>query len=151
MRPSITIKPQAMIAHTSLLVVGMVCLYFALMQYQKTHRLLSSGIITTATVIELIGVQGEDGDLFKPKFRFMDQQHKPVEFIGMVSSKPPAWDVGEQTAIVYPPNRVDDVRIVSYWNLFRWSILLSALAAPFLVIGFGYFVFHLYSGDLNAM
>ena len=141
---------KSMIVHALVLLVGMIGLYYAYGQYQKTRQLLSSGIMTTATVIELIGDQGEDGDLSKPKFRFMDTQHKPVEFTSDISSKPPAYDIGDQVAIVYLPGRTHDARVISYWSLFRWTIVLAALSAPFLVIGLGYFVFHLFEGGLGA-
>ncbi len=137
-----------MIVHALVLLVGMIGLYYAYVQYQKTRQLLSSGIVTTATVIELIGDQGEDGDLYKPKFRFMNAQHKPVEFTSDMSSKPPAYEIGDQVAIVYLPAQANDARVISYWNLFRWTIVLTALSAPFLVIGLGYFVYNLFEGDL---
>ncbi len=139
-----------MIVHALVLMVGVIGLYYAYVQYQKTRQLLSSGIMTKATVIELIGSQGEDGDLYKPKFRFTDIQHKPMEFTSGISSKPPAYEIGEEVAIVYLPARPDVPRIISYWNLFRWTIILTALSMPFLVIGLGYFVFHLFEGGLGA-
>lgn len=138
-----------MIIHGIILLVGVTGLYFAFGQFQKTRQLLSTGIVTTATVVEMIEGQGEDGDLSMPKFRFMDQQNRPVEFTSGVSSKPPAWEVGEQVAIIYRPQQANDARVISYWSLFRWSIVLTALAAPFLVIGLGYFIFQLYADDLS--
>lgn len=138
-----------MIIHGIILLVGTTGLYFALVQYQKTRLLLSSGIVTTATVVEMIEGQGEDGDLSMPKFRFIDNQNRPVEFTSGISSKPPAWEVGEQVHIIYPPQQANEAKVISYWNLFRWSIILAALASPFLIIGLGYFIFQFYVGDLN--
>jgi hypothetical protein len=56
--------------------------------------------------------------------------------------------VGETSLMVYRPDQVRSERLLSYWNLHRVTILLTALAAPLLVIGLGYFLFHLYARDL---
>lgn len=149
MNATVPPKLSTMIVHAIVLLVGMAGLYFAYGQYLKTRQLIAEGTVTTATVIELIDGQGDDGDLFKPKFQFMDKNHKPVEFVSDISSKPPAYDVGDKVAIIYRPDRPDDARVISYWSLFRWSIILAALSMPFMVIGLGFFVFHLFEGGLG--
>lgn len=130
-----------MIVHLLILIAGIACLYLANLQYQKTRLLMSAAVITTATVIELLEETDDDSRLFRPRFQFMDQQHQPVEFNGLSASYPAAWRKGETVRIVYNPKITADVKIMTYWSLFRATILLVALASPLLVIGMGYFVF----------
>jgi hypothetical protein len=148
MTQSSNIKLSAMIVHALVLLVGMTGLYFGYLQFQKTKSLLSTGIVITATVIENIMEVSDESDMYRPRFQFMDKNHKPVQFTGTVSSSRQEWSVGETTSVVYIADRPDTVRIISYWNLYRATILLTALASPFLVIGMGYFLFHLFSENI---
>lgn len=137
-----------MLVHFFITMAGLTCLYLAWQTYQKTRMLLSEGVVTTATVIENLAEASDDSDVYRPKFRYTNQQHQPVEFTGSIASNPPAWKVGETSLMVYRPDQVRSERLLSYWNLHRVTILLTALAAPLLVIGLGYFLFHLYARDL---
>lgn len=139
---------RPMIVHTLLLLAGMTCLYLAYQQFLKTRQLLLNGVITTATVVENLVEAGDGSDMYRPKFQYMNRQHQPVEFTGTVSSNPPAWTVGETAMMIYNPGSPRSERLISYWNLYRGTIIWAALAAPFLVIGIGYFLFNFYSRDL---
>lgn len=137
------IKPLAMIVHTIILAVGLAGLYFAYVQFQKVSRFLSTGRLTTATVIALLKEEDEDdgGTLYRPQFEFTDQQNKKVQFQSSTRSSTSWWKVGEVTPVVHDPQNPSEVRIIAYWSLYRYVILLAMFAAPFLVIGLGYFLF----------
>jgi Protein of unknown function (DUF3592) len=141
-------KLMPMIIHSLVLLAGLICLYIAWQQFQKTHLLLSKGITATATVIENRPEKVKNNTMYRPRFQYMNQNHQPVQFSGKVVSSPPAWSVGETTLVVYRPDDSTSVRIVSYWNLYSVTILLTALAAPFLVIGLGYFAYSFYARSL---
>jgi hypothetical protein len=49
--------------------------------------------------------------------------------------------VGEEADVIYDPGHPERARLIGYWGLFIASIILAAVAAPFLVIGSGYFVY----------
>lgn len=138
-------KRSSMITHSLLVLAGLACLYFARKHYQTTQALIASGVITTATMIENIVEVDDDTDMYRPKFQYYNRNQQPVEFISQRSNSRPAWRVGETAPMIYLPDKVKSERLISYWNLYRGTILWTALAAPFLVMGMGYFLFHLYN------
>ncbi len=137
-----------MIVHSLVLLAGLVCLYIAWTFYQKTYHLLKSGITTTATVIENRPEPVKQDTVYRARFQYMNQDHQPAHFNSDVATSPPSWSIGETTTVIYLPDQPESVRIVSYWNLYRITILLVAAAAPFLVVGLGYFIFFFYSRSL---
>lgn len=138
-------KLMPMIVHSLVLLGGLIFVYFAWLQFQKTHLLLSKGIMTTATVVENVTVPVKNNITYKPRFQYMDQNHQPAQFMGEVNTSPPAWSIGETATVIYLPGQPGSVRIMTYWNLFRSSILLAAASAPFFVIGLGYFLYFFFS------
>lgn len=120
---------------------GFVALFFAVKMYNDTNELLKTGIKTKAIVKDLIEVSGDDGPTYKPVFEYKDRSNTTKEFKSDVSSSPPAYKVGEKVAIVYDPNDVDEIKVVSYWGLYRWTIILLSLASPLIIIGGGYLLY----------
>jgi hypothetical protein len=137
-----------MLIHSLVLLAGLVCLYIAWLQFQETRRLLSTGIITTATVVENRPEKVKQNTMYRARFQYTNRDHQPVQFNGEVLTSPPAWSIGETTLVVYRPEDSGSVRIISYWNLYRVVILLTAAATPFLVIGLGYFLYFYYSRSI---
>jgi hypothetical protein len=137
-----------MIVHSLVLLAGVVCLYIAWLQFQKTHLLITTGIATTATVIDNLPEMVKKETMYRPRFQYMNERHQPAQFNGEFVTSPPAWSIGETTMVVFRPGEPKSVRIVSYWSLYRVTILVTALATPFLVIGLGYFLFFFYSRNL---
>ncbi len=125
----------------ALLVVGFVAFFFAIKMYNDTNELLKIGIKTKAVVKDLIEVSGDDGPMYKPVFEYEDRSNTTKEFKSEVSSRPPAYKIGEKVEIVYDPKDVDEVKVVSFWGLYRWAIILSCFAAPLLIIGGGYLLY----------
>ncbi len=125
----------------ALIIAGAILIYFALKQYQKTKDLLNNGIKTTATVVDMITVTGDKGNTYKPVFEYRDQSNNLKTFEVEVSSNPPAYKIGEKQKIIYSPEESDLVKTVSYWGLYRWTIILLSIAMPLLIIGGGYFLY----------
>ena len=126
-----------------LFTTGMVLLYFAMRSYNNTRGLLGAGIKTTAIVVEMITVSSSDGATYKPVFEFRDRRQEIRKYESDISSSPPSHKVGEKVKIVYDPKDDNDVKTISFWGLYRWSIILSCIAAPFLIIGGGYLLYKL--------
>ena len=121
--------------------VGMVLLYFAMRSYNNTRDLLSTGIKTTATVVEMITVSSSDGSTYKPVFEFTDYRHEIRRYESKIGSSPPSYKVGEKVKIVYDQKEEDEVKTISFWGLYRWSIILLCIASPLLIIGVGYLLY----------
>ena len=43
--------------------------------------------------------------------------------------------------VIYNPLKVDNVKTISFWGLYRGSVILSMIAAPFLIIGGAYLLY----------
>lgn len=124
-----------------LFAAGLIAMYFAIKMYNETSELLQTGVKTKAIVKDLIEVSGDDGSTYKPVFEYIDRSNATKEFKSEVNSSPPAYKVGEKVAIVYDPKDLEEVKVVSYWGLYRWTIILLSIAAPLIIIGGGYLLY----------
>ncbi len=115
--------------------------YFAFVQYTKTSNLLSTGTRTTATVIDLLEFHDNDGTLYSPVFGFTDRSGTGITFETGVKSRPAAYGIGEKVSVIYDRTNTRNVMVVSFWGLYRWSVILLMIAAPLLVIGGTYLLY----------
>ncbi|PNW26007.1 hypothetical protein BKP44_18460 [Formosa algae] len=127
------------------LYIGMLCvatllLFFAFKHYNATKTLQLDGVRTKATVVDLIEIRGDDSYTYKPVFEYTNRNNAVVRFNSSVSSSPPAYKVGESVMIIYEKHG-DERKIVSFWGLYRWTIILMCIAAPLLIIGGGYMLY----------
>jgi hypothetical protein len=123
-----------------LLIVGVVVAAIGFRMLLRSIAFIKSGERTTATVIEMIPVHGSDGTTYKPVFEFTTYEGKKIIHRHNASSNPPGWKEGEETGIIYDRNNPENARVVTYFGLFSWSIVLFAIAAPLIIIGGGYFL-----------
>lgn len=124
-----------------LLILGIVLSYFAYSEYQKTQKLLHSGVKSTATVIDLEVSRGDDGDMYKPIFEFTDRSLEKRTFKSSISSSPAPYKIGEKVKVIYNQKNLDEVKTISFWGLYRWSIILFMIAAPLLILGGSYLLY----------
>mgnify|MGYP000745564608 CR=1 FL=1 len=129
------------VLYTILFLIGSVLAYFSFVQYQKTKNLLVTGVKTTATVIELVESSGDGGPSFSPVFEFTDKTQIKRTFKSGISSRPAAYELGEKVKIIYDGKDKDDVRTISFWGLYRASVILFMIAAPFIIIGGSYLLY----------
>jgi hypothetical protein len=128
------------IVYVILFSISVILIYFGLKNYYKTKYLLTTGLRTKATVIDLIVVSGDDGDTYKPIFEYTNSKNKLISFKSDVSSSPPAYSVGEIVNIIYSKDN-EERKVVSFWGLYRWTIILLAIASPILIISGGYLLY----------
>ncbi len=121
--------------------MGLVLAYVAVQHYQKTQKLLMDGIKTTAVVINLSTNQSSDGDTYTPIFEFKDRSNTIQTYKSPISSSPPAYQVGDKVKIIYDRNDSANVKTVTFWGLYRVSIILMMIASPLLVIGASYLLY----------
>lgn len=126
--------------YLGLLTLGLVLAYFSYKNYINSKDLVNNGIKTKATVIQLLTVAGDDGDTYKPVFEFTNRSDQIVRFESEISSSPPSYRVGDTVDILYDPED-NDRKVVSFWGLYRWSIVLGCIASPLLIIGGGYVMY----------
>lgn len=126
--------------YSGILLISIVLIYFAIKQYSNTKELISTGIKTTAEVIDLIEISGDDGYTYKPVFEYTDRTNTKIIFKSKVSSSPPSYKIGDNVNIIYSKDN-DERKIVSFWGLYRWTIILLSIASPFFIIGGGYLLY----------
>jgi hypothetical protein len=136
--------------HALLLLVGLVLMSIAYWQFQQTMKLLKNGEIAKARVLELVAVRDSDGTSYRPLFRFTTKTNQVKHFEYDVSSSPPAWEVGEEADVIYNPDHPEQAKLMGYWGLFIGAIVLIAVAAPFIIVGGGYFVYVAMLKDLTV-
>lgn len=124
-----------------LFLLGWGLTYLAYVQYQKTSKLLASGIRTTATVTDLIESRDSDGTTYSPVFEFTDKSMTKRTFTSSIRSRPAAYKVGEKVKIVYDQKNTEDVKTISFWGLYRGSIILLMISAPLLIVGGSYLLY----------
>jgi len=121
-----------------LFLAGILLLYFALRAYNNTNSLLQEGIKTTAVVVKMVSSSSSDGTTYRPIFEFTDRGNTVRTYKSSVSSSPPSYKVGDKVKIVYNPKEDDEVKTITFWGLYRWTIILLCIASPLLIIGGGY-------------
>jgi len=121
-----------------LFLAGILLLYFALRAYNNTNSLLQEGIKTTAVVVKMVSSSSSDGTTYRPIFEFTDRGNTVRTYESSVSSSPPSYKVGDKVKIVYNPKEDDEVKTITFWGLYRWTIILLCIASPLLIIGGGY-------------
>ena len=114
-----------------LFLLGSGLTYLSFSEYQKTQQLLKSGIKTTATVIELVISQGDDGPMYSPVFEFVDKNMVKQTFESGISSSPPAHGIGEKVKIIYSRTDINNVKTVSFWGYIVVVSFSSWLRLPF--------------------
>lgn len=123
-----------------LLGISFLLVYFAIKQFYKTNRILLKGVKTKGKVIDLIAQASDDNETYKPIFQYKNKSGEIVEFTSSVSTNPPAYKIGEEVSLVYLNHKV---KIISFWGLYRWSVILLTIASPLLVICLSHYLYEL--------
>lgn len=124
-----------------LFLLGSFLAYGAFNEYQKTQNILKKGIKTTATVTSFTTSRGENNTMYKPVFEFTDRSQNIQTFESGISSSPPEYKLGEKVKIIYTPSKIDKAKTISFWGLYRGSVILFMIAAPLLIIGGAYLLY----------
>jgi len=75
------------------------------------------------------------------RFSNLHRSLKKQQYTSGISSRPPAYEIGEKVKLIYSPQQIDDVKTISFWGLYRWSVILLMDASPLLVIGGAYLLY----------
>ncbi len=122
--------------------LGLLFLGFSMYQFNKTKTLLATGTKTEATVIELTRKRDSEGDIsYSPVFEYYTSPENSRIFNSPASTSTPTYQVGDQAQLVFNPDDFSEVRIVSYWGLYVWTIVLAILASISIIIGGGFLLY----------
>lgn len=126
--------------YAGMLLISLVLIYFANKNYYSTKSLIDKGVKTTATVVDLLEIRGDDSSTYKPVFKYTNLAGTEQTFKSQVSSRPAPYKIGDHIQILYSKDGAK-VKIISFWGLYRSTIILLAIASPLLIIGGGYFMY----------
>lgn len=128
--------------YIALLLIGTLLTYSAYKQYNQTQAMMYTGGKTKATVIDFITITNRDGSYaFKPIFEYLDKRKNKIVFESDIASYPKAYKIGEKVTIIHTRDNTEQ-KIVSFWGLYRGTIILLVLASPMLIIGGGYMLYN---------
>lgn len=118
---------------------GIVMLIISLIIFFSVKKFNASAVKTTGTVIDLIAKRDSKSTTYSPVVTYNDKAGIKHRYISSVSSRPPAYNIGEQVEIYYNPNDPDDAKINGWWQYF--GVLITGLfALIFGLIGLGYHI-----------
>lgn len=120
--------------------IGILLLAISLFLLKETLVFLKTTERAVGTAIEIIRTGDSDGPRYKPVFSFKTNTNQEVTYRHIVASSPPGWQIGDKATIAYNANNPSVARLLTYFGVFHWSIVLMAIAMPLLVIGGGYYL-----------
>ena len=126
------------------LIAGIIILAISLFLLKEALGFLRTSERAVGTVIKMEKIDNSDGDSFKPIFKFKTNLNQDIIYSHIASSNPPAWSVGEEAIIAYNPNNPSSAKLLTYFGIFGWTIVVMAIAMPLIVIGGGYHIAQFY-------
>jgi len=127
-----------------MMIAAGVLIFFAIKQYNNTQNLLNNGEYAIATVVKFIENSNSDGDdTYKAVFEYHNKHSELISFKDEFSSSPKAYSLGEKIQVVYLEKEKKH-KVVSFWGLYRWTILLTCFASPLTIISVGHLFYKLF-------
>ncbi|MBL7250516.1 DUF3592 domain-containing protein [Alloalcanivorax marinus] len=126
------------VAGGGLLLFGVLTLAGSGASAVSTSRFLETAVTTSGVVTDLVPKRDSDGDvLYSPKVHFRDRDGRSVVFVPNMSSRPPAYSVGEGVEVLYAPGDSGDARIRSFFSLWGLSLIAGVVGLILTVVGTG--------------
>ena len=111
------------------LLIGIGCLAGAGYLYSNTSEFVANARRAPGTVVAL-----RSG---APEVKFRAHDGREIQFTSSVSSKPPAYSVGEKVEVLYRPERPEDAQVNAFMSLWLGVIILGGLGSGFSLVGAG--------------
>jgi hypothetical protein len=121
------------IAGIILLIVSLFILRDSLAFIEKSER--ATGAVTMLQ---------SDGEAYTPVFHIKTKSNEEITYVHTSATSPPSWEIGETATFLYDPGDPHSARMFTYFGVFSWTIVLSALATFFITIGSGYYLLRRY-------
>ncbi|MGX5820184.1 hypothetical protein ACWKWU_18450 [Chitinophaga lutea] len=118
------------------LLTGIVLLFVAGFLLKRTLDFIDGSQRAVGAVVSYDEVDGA----YEPVFSVNTPDHGNVTYHHPAASKPAAWDIGEEAVFLYEPSDPSSLRMFGYFWLFNWSLVLTGIAVPLIVIGAGYYI-----------
>ncbi|WP_158618011.1 DUF3592 domain-containing protein [Chitinophaga lutea] len=126
--------------YNTALIAGILLLVASCFTLNHSLTLLRSGEKAVGTVIMLEKSTDTDNESVTPIFRFTTRSNEEYTFGHIVSTDPPAWDIGEKGTIIYDPANPSQAKLLTYFSVFSETIFCVAFALPLIVFGGGSYI-----------
>lgn len=111
----------------SMLVIGII-------SYVRAKKFLSNAIETRGTVIEMVkkGQSKSGSTMYSPMIRFTDRMGQEIVFTEKWAGSPPDFKIGDELAVLYPPDSPDKARRGGQkWKFYFIAWLIGGLGLLF--------------------
>lgn len=116
------------------LLTGLLLLAASLYKLKQSVDFIGRSERALGTVTSL----DESDGAYAPVFAIMTKENEMLIYHHAAYSSPSSWDVGEKATFLYDPANLRSVRMMDYFWLFNWAIVLMAIAIPLIMAGAGY-------------
>ncbi|NTW82738.1 MAG: DUF3592 domain-containing protein [Chlorobiaceae bacterium] len=123
-----------------LLLMGAGILTYAAINWQETRSFIAKAEKTKGTVVKMVHGRSKKSKALRPVVHFTDRSGKSIVFISQTGSDPPAFVKGETVNIFYKPEKPENAKIDSVFELWGITILSGITGGIFFLAGGGMFV-----------
>ncbi|MCV9928664.1 DUF3592 domain-containing protein [Flavobacterium sp. LS1R49] len=120
------------------LAIGILLSLVSLFILKESLTFIKKSERAEGTVIGFEEISGDGGSSYSPIFKIKTKDNQEITYTHTSSTSPPSWDIGEKATFLYKSNDPDSARILTYFGVFSWSIVLMGIAIPLIVIGSSY-------------
>ena len=89
-------------------------------------------------------ISGDGGIAYAPVFTILTRSGHEIYYTHTSASAPPSWEMGEEAEFLYDPADADSARILTYFGLFSWSIVLLGAATFLITYGGAFYILSAY-------
>lgn len=126
------------------LTLGIILLSLSCFLLYKNIVFLKTSERAKGEVIELEVVRNSSSKgvktSYKPVFEFITKEGKTIMHTASTSSNPPIWKVGEKAIYAFKLESPEKGKVVTYFGVFNYVVILACVAFPLLIIGGGYYI-----------
>ncbi len=124
--------------------IGLLLLLAAYTFFRRAQKMLKYGHITKAKIIRMIFNADEDSHrTFIPVLSFQDHNSQHHEIKSSISVKQGRYNQGDEVDVVYFTEVDFQAKMMTFWSLYSWPVILACVASPFLVIGISYYLYNI--------
>lgn len=127
------------VAGAGLLAFGVLALAGGGTAAWNSARFLETAVTAAGVVTDLVPKRDSEGDvLYSPKVHFRDREGRSVVFVPNMSSRPPAYEVGERVEVLYAPGHSEDARLQGFFSQWGAPLIAGVLGVILCVVGAGF-------------
>lgn len=115
--------------------VAAVCLIVMGVLWTRDAMYTRSSLRATGTVIELVAKSADNSAGVSDRVRFTTADGHDVEFVEMLSTYPPRYDVGDQVTVLYDLKEPASAMIDDFWSHYLGVFVVSIFLGIFGTLG----------------